>query len=172
MHLNANAKPLLKDVCTRILWKHLEEFWSDVCTRILWNHLEEFWSVLTLLNTLKSWIILHRHLQGDLCARKPWEFATDHATRKQCFKRNFTSGFPTWAERKTSDVLQRYDTVSFTDGSEMVGGVSAGVSSDTHGAAVLYGLPGNNSVFQAEVLAKLEACQWMGLGHFFIWIIA
>jgi len=84
---------------------------------------------------------------------------TDFMTTKLDLGRRAEAVFPTRKDWETKNHPEGFDTVIYTDGSKMERGVGAGVYSDTLGVAESYRLPGKSSIFQAEVLAILKACE-------------
>lgn len=96
----------------------------------------------------------------------PREWATgktDYTVPKLDFSKGFEVKIPT---RKEWDMLKTphegYDAVVYTDGSKMDCGVGAGIFSETLNISKSYRLPDHSSVFQAELLAILQACKELG----------
>lgn len=84
---------------------------------------------------------------------------TDYASPRLNFGRNFRTIIPHRVEWRNHSPLRDVDIDFFTDGSKTDSGVGAGVFSSSLSITLSIGLPCFGSIFQAEVMAIVQACR-------------
>ncbi|XP_070075512.1 uncharacterized protein [Drosophila takahashii] len=84
---------------------------------------------------------------------------TDYMTAEIRFGNGFTTTFPTREDWENDRVTGQDEVSLYTDGSKMDCGVGAGIFAESWGIESKFHLPESATVFQAEVLAILEAAK-------------